>query len=75
MVRGTIAVLIALLVPSAAQANYMTYQLWLAKPDRDRAAYIAGALNSLVNFADPRVGMHYDKCPWEGRNAERPACR
>jgi hypothetical protein len=62
MIRGTVAVLIALLVSSAAQANYFTYQEWLAKPAIVRAAYIAGALDSLVNYTDPRIAMHYNNC-------------
>jgi hypothetical protein len=55
--------LIALLVSSAAQSNYFTYQSWLAMSESSRVAYVSGAFDSLVSFAETdQVAMHYGKC-------------
>ena len=63
MILRTVAGLIALLVSSAAQSNYFTYQTWLAMPESSRVAYVSGAFDSLVSFAETeQVAMHYVKC-------------
>jgi hypothetical protein len=58
--------LIALLVSSAAQSNYFTYQSWLAMAETSRVAYISGAYDSLVTFVEGeqagRNSLHYTKC-------------
>ena len=62
MILRTVAGLIALLVSSAAQSNYFTYQTWLAMPESSRVAYVSGAFDSLVSFAETeQVAMHYVK--------------
>jgi hypothetical protein len=68
MILRTIVVLIALLVSSGAQANYFTYQQWLAMSELGRAAYVAGAFDSLLTFIDPAdeqalaMKWHYNNC-------------
>ena len=63
MILRTVVGLIALLVSSAAQSNYFTYQTWLAMPESSRIAYVSGAFDSLVSFAETeQVAMHYVKC-------------
>jgi hypothetical protein len=63
MILRTVIGLIALMVSSAAQSNYFTYQTWLAMPESSRVAYVSGAFDSLVSFAETeQVAMHYVKC-------------
>jgi hypothetical protein len=68
MILRTVVVLIALLVSSGAQANYFTYQQWLAMSEMGRAAYVAGAFDSLLTFIDPAdeqapaMKWHYNNC-------------
>jgi|SRR5215212_6445300 len=49
------------------QAAYYNYSTWEALPESYRAAYIAGAFDSLVGFAvtdaDTIRGKHYSECP------------
>jgi len=63
VIRRTVIGLIALSVSSAAQSNYFTYQQWLAMPEPGRVAYLAGAYDSLLTFAeDEQVTSHYSRC-------------
>jgi hypothetical protein len=65
MILRTAAGLIALLVSSAAQSNYFTYQSWLALPETARVAYVSGAYDSLITFvSDEQTGRiaQYKKC-------------
>jgi hypothetical protein len=63
MILRTVIGLIALLVSSAAQSNYFTYQSWLAMSESSRVAYLSGAFDSLVSFAETeQIAMHYGKC-------------
>jgi carbohydrate-selective porin OprB len=45
MILRTAVVLIALLVSSAAQSHYLTYQQWQAMPEAARNAYLMGAFD------------------------------
>jgi hypothetical protein len=66
MILRIVAVLIALLVSSAAQSRYLTFQTWSAASETFRVAYIAGAYDSLVIFAEgeqeERISAHYERC-------------
>jgi hypothetical protein len=66
MILRTAAGLIALLVSSAAQSDFITYQKWLALNEMSRVAYISGAYDSLVIFVEGeqagRNSRHYRKC-------------
>ena len=63
MILRTVIGLIALLVSSAAQSNYFTYQSWLAMSESSRVAYLSGAFDSLVSFAETeQIAVHYGKC-------------
>jgi hypothetical protein len=48
MILRTAVVLIALLVSSAAQSYYATYQQWLAMSEGGRSAYIIGAFDGYL---------------------------
>jgi hypothetical protein len=54
------------LVCSAADAGFVTYAEWEAYPTKMRAAYVAGAFDTLVGYgltAQSRaIGAHYNKC-------------
>jgi len=77
MILRTVIGLIALLVSSAAQSNYFTYQSWLAMPESSRVAYLSGAFDSLVSFAETeQVAMHYVReMHRRGQNDKLPAYR
>jgi hypothetical protein len=66
MILRTVIGLIAVLVSSAAQSNYVTYQKWLALNEISRTAYISGAYDSLVTFVESeqagRNSLHYRTC-------------
>jgi hypothetical protein len=66
MTPRTVVVLAALLVSSAAQSNFFTYQSWLTLPESARAMYISGAYDSLITFnsdeQDQKVSSHYARC-------------
>jgi hypothetical protein len=48
VIRRTALVLIALLVSSAAQAYFVTYQQWLAMSEGGRNAYLIGAFDGYL---------------------------
>jgi hypothetical protein len=73
MILRTVVVLAALLVSSAAQSNYFTYQSWLALPESGRAAYIAGVYDAglpgydmMITLVEGeqsgRYSRHYQNC-------------
>ena len=66
MILRTVIGLIALLVSSAAQSDFLTYPKWLALNEMSRVAYISGAYDSLVTFVEGeqagRNSRHYRKC-------------
>ena len=66
MIRRTAIVLIALLVSAAAQANYFTYQQWLALTETERVLYISGAYDWFVTILSDEQSetnsSYYRKC-------------
>jgi hypothetical protein len=67
MILRSAVVLIALLVSSAAQAGYMTYQKWSDMPEVYRVAYIAGVFDTTVtSWADDKkisaFKAYYSEC-------------
>ncbi|TMK49578.1 MAG: hypothetical protein E6G70_08525 [Alphaproteobacteria bacterium] len=61
MILRTAVVLIALLVSSAAQAGYMTYQKWSAMPEVYRVAYITSARMTDTQLAANVLNFAKDK--------------
>jgi hypothetical protein len=70
MMHRTGVILITLLLSSAAQAYYVTFQQWQAMPELDRKSYIAGAIDSFVydnsSFLLPpssrAAALHFETC-------------
>jgi hypothetical protein len=58
--------IVAALLNLAAVPNYFTYAQWVKLSPEGRAAYIAGAFDSLVNRYDDDAGravaFHYSEC-------------
>ena len=65
MIRRTLIGLIAL-ISSAAQANYFTYQQWLAMNETARVLYISGAYDSFVTILSDEQSVtnssYFKKC-------------
>jgi hypothetical protein len=71
MILRTFVVLIALLVSSAAQAYFVTYQQWLAMSEGGRNAYLIGAFDGYL-YDDSQflvseqwkidATVHYEMC-------------
>ena len=64
------SILAAMLLAAAANfsafSEFYTYSRWEALPTAQRAAYIAGAFDSLVGYgetdADQKTNVHYNNC-------------
>jgi hypothetical protein len=73
MILRTVVLLVALLVSSAGQADYFTFQKWSALSETSRAAYIAGVYDAglpgydmMITLVEGeqsgRYSRHYQNC-------------
>jgi hypothetical protein len=63
MTLRTLALLFLLFAPYPAEAQYFNYLQWSALPPIPRAAYIAGAFDSLTGYSANEVeSKHYFIC-------------